>query len=187
MTETPTILDVTAGNRHIWSDKSPEGVIFLDIEPNLRIPPDVVGDFRKMSMFEDESFNLVVFDPPFARCGDMHNRPDEKYGSYWGSIDSTFHFLRLVNGGLKEIYRVLRPNGFLYLKFNDVHFSLEKLLLILKSNFTELIRTSRRSQSGKGNKSATYWILFQKKSDIMTDSAVSHNTNDSDTKEESHD
>jgi len=171
MTETPTILDATAGNRHIWTKKYPRGVVFLDIEPNLRISPDVIGDFTNMTMFEDESFNLVIFDPPFAKCGDMHNRPDEKYGSYWGSIDSTFHFLRLVNGGLKEIYRVLRPNGFMYLKFNDIHFSLEKLLLILKTHFNELIRTSRKSQSGKGNESATYWILFQKKSEIATNSS----------------
>lgn len=166
MKENATILDVTAGNRHIWTKKDPRSVMFLDIAPGLRIPPDILGDFTNMSMFESESFNLVVFDPPFAKCGDMHNRPDEKYGRYWGSVDNTTKFLRLVNGGLKEIYRVLSPHGFLFLKFNDVHFPLEQLLLILKVKFDELIRTSRKSQSGKGNDSSTYWILFQKKSEI---------------------
>lgn len=170
MKKSATILDVTAGNRHIWTKKDPQSVIFLDVEPGLRIPPDIVGDFTNMTMLESESFNLVVFDPPFAKCGSMHNRPDEKYGSFWGSIDNTTHFLRLVNGGLKEIHRVLHPHGFLFLKFNDIHFPLEQLLLILKVKFDELIRTSRKSQSGKGNKSSTYWILFQKKSDIPSNS-----------------
>jgi len=158
----PYILDITAGNRHIWTDKNPLGTIFLDKEPNLKISPDIVADFSDLHMFEDNAFTLVVFDPPFAKCGNMHSDPQETYGSYWGSIDSTFELLKLVSKALIETHRVLRDDGFLFIKFNDVHTPLQDFLLVFKTHFNELIRTSRKTQSGKSD-SQTYWILFQKK------------------------
>lgn len=55
-----------------WFDRSNEDVTFMDNREvdttlcdgrNLVIKPDVIGDFRNMP-FENETFYMVVFDPP---------------------------------------------------------------------------------------------------------------------------
>lgn len=73
------ILDACCGSRMFWFDRKNPDTIFMDcreIEKELCdgrvliIEPDVVGDFRDMP-FADESFRLVVFDPPhLIRAGE---------------------------------------------------------------------------------------------------------------------
>lgn len=71
------ILDATAGSRMMWFDKENESALFLDERcftdtlcdgRQLDVNPDVVGDFRNMP-FEDNSFYLVIFDPPALKKG----------------------------------------------------------------------------------------------------------------------
>lgn len=66
------ILDATCGSRMIWFDKEHPNTVYMDNRQlesilcdgrTLNIHPDVVADFTDMP-FEDESFHLVVFDPP---------------------------------------------------------------------------------------------------------------------------
>lgn len=67
-----TILDVCCGSRMFYFDKHNKNTIYMDCREldetlcdgrNLVIAPDVVGDFRSIP-FPDETFNLVIFDPP---------------------------------------------------------------------------------------------------------------------------
>lgn len=66
------ILDACCGSRMFWFDKENKDVIFADIRDEehilcdgrkMEVRPDVVHDFRKMD-FENNSFKMVVFDPP---------------------------------------------------------------------------------------------------------------------------
>lgn len=66
------ILDMCCGSRMFYFDKSNSDVLFCDIRRKqhilcdgreLAINPDLIADFRNLP-FENESFNLVVFDPP---------------------------------------------------------------------------------------------------------------------------
>lgn len=66
------IIDVCCGSRMFWFDKQNQNVEFCDIRQEehilcdgrkLIIKPDTIADFRKLP-FEDNSYNLVVFDPP---------------------------------------------------------------------------------------------------------------------------
>lgn len=73
------ILDVTCGSRSIWFDKAHPAAIFCDrreeehtavwtstnrdSERKCVVKPDILCDFTDLP-FEDNSFNLVVFDPP---------------------------------------------------------------------------------------------------------------------------
>ena len=63
------ILDVCCGSRMFWFDKENENTIYMDkrqLEDDgrkLLINPDVIGDFRNIP-YEDNSFKLVIFDPP---------------------------------------------------------------------------------------------------------------------------
>lgn len=76
------ILDACCGARKCWYDKSNPNVVFMDNRKEictlsdgrtLEVNPDVVADFRHMP-FEDNTFSLVLFDPPHYRwCGDNSN------------------------------------------------------------------------------------------------------------------
>ena len=69
---TKIILDVCCGSRMFWFDKENSLTMFVDIRDekhklcdgrSLNIHPDIVVDFTNIP-FSDESFKLVVFDPP---------------------------------------------------------------------------------------------------------------------------
>lgn len=67
------ILDVCCGGRMMWFEKEHPNALYVDkrigergfmtYRPRFEVMPDIVGDFRALK-FEDESFSLVVFDPP---------------------------------------------------------------------------------------------------------------------------
>lgn len=66
------ILDACCGSRMFWFDRENPNVVFMDNRQccttlcdgrTLKVDPDVIGDFRNIP-FADESFRMVVFDPP---------------------------------------------------------------------------------------------------------------------------
>ncbi|CYU66803.1 DNA N-4 cytosine methyltransferase [Streptococcus suis] len=65
------ILDACCGSRMFWFDKAEPHTTYMDRreeefeihKKKINVKPDIVADFRDMP-FEDETFNLVVFDPP---------------------------------------------------------------------------------------------------------------------------
>lgn len=73
------ILDACCGSRMFWFNKENTETIYMDNRTEdtrlcdsrrLIVKPDIIADFRNMP-FEDESFYLVVFDPPhLMRVGD---------------------------------------------------------------------------------------------------------------------
>lgn len=109
------ILDPTYGRGGMWKFWRPNGLVAGDIDPQefgqIRL------DFTRMP-FEDDSFDAVVFDPPYKlngtpTSGDM----DRRYG-----VHTTRRWqdrMELVKLGLTECIRVLRPKGHLLLKCQD--------------------------------------------------------------------
>lgn len=66
------VLDPCCGSKMFWFDNNHSNVLFGDIRDEshilcdgrkLEIKPDEIMDFRNLH-FDDESFKLVVFDPP---------------------------------------------------------------------------------------------------------------------------
>ena len=66
------VLDVTAGSRMMWFDKTDSRATFGDIRcetltacdgRSIVVDPDVLLDFRHLP-YPNEVFDLVVFDPP---------------------------------------------------------------------------------------------------------------------------
>ena len=65
------ILDACCGSRMFWFDKNEPHTTYMDRraeefeihKKTINVKPDIVADFRDMP-FDDETFNLVVFDPP---------------------------------------------------------------------------------------------------------------------------
>ena len=87
-----TVLDVCCGSKMFWFNKNREDVIYMDIRREettlcdgrkLEIQPDILGDFRDIP-FEDNSFHLVIFDPPhLVRLGES-SWMAKKYGKLRG-------------------------------------------------------------------------------------------------------
>lgn len=124
------ILDACCGSRMFWFDKDNSDVIFMDNRQHeeilsngqkLIVKPDVIGDFRDMS-FADESFHLVVFDPPHL----MVNENTWLFKKYGGLKKDTWE--EDLRRGFSECFRVLKPNGILIFKWAESHIPLKDVL-----------------------------------------------------------
>ena len=85
----PKILDACCGSRMFWFDRNNPDVIFADNRKlettlcdgrTLAIEPDIVIDFRNMP-FDDNTFDLVIFDPPHLIHAGENSWLAKKYGT----------------------------------------------------------------------------------------------------------
>jgi hypothetical protein len=156
--EKKNVLDACCGGRMFWFDKKDPRAMFIDnrtMEPTLfsngatlAVTPDILMDFRKME-FPDESFGLVVFDPPHVRNAGEKSFLAKKYGFL--NKDTWQEDLRLV---FSECFRVLKSGGTLIFKWNECHIPLKEILAL----------TPERPLFGnRGGKAAkTHWVVFNK-------------------------
>lgn len=158
----PPVLDMCCGPRMMWFDKTDRRAVFIDKRKethelpdisssggvrSLVIDPDIVGDFTSLP-FPDDSFSLVVFDPPhFGRNG-ATGWVGLKYGTLDGDWRET---LRL---GFAEGFRVLKPNGTLIFKWNDTENPVSEILRLTP------VPPLFGHKSGK--QQHTHWIAFLK-------------------------
>ncbi|WP_300796789.1 hypothetical protein [Helicobacter sp. UBA3407] len=85
------ILDVCCGGRMFYVDKENPNVLFCDKrffettfkkvgkDEKFSVKPDRIVDFRDLP-FENESFYLVIFDPPHILRGSQKSFMVQKYG-----------------------------------------------------------------------------------------------------------
>lgn len=150
---TAKILDACCGSKMFWFDKENQDVVFMDNRTldtklsdgrNLLVSPDVVADFRDMP-FDDNTFHLVVFDPPHLKTGGDKSWLVQKYGR----LNETWP--EDIKQGFNECMRVLKPNGTLIFKWNEEQIKLSQILKC----FNQLPLF--------GNKRAkTHWLVFIK-------------------------
>lgn len=152
------ILDVCCGSRMFYFNKTNPNVLFCDNRivddvlcdgRKLSIHPDVVSDFRHLE-FKDNSFSLVVFDPPHLLKVGSNSWLAKKYGQ----LNPNAYKSDLKNG-FAECFRVLKQNGTLIFKWNETDVStaeIIKLALPYKPVFG--------NRSGKLSK--TQWLVFFK-------------------------
>jgi 23S rRNA G2069 N7-methylase RlmK/C1962 C5-methylase RlmI len=98
--------------------------------------------------FDDELFNLVVFDPPHLIRAGKKSWLSAKYGKL---SDSWQEDLRL---GFAECFRVLKQGGTLIFKWNETQIKVREILS-LTPNKPLLGHVS-------GRKGLTHWIVFFK-------------------------
>lgn len=148
------ILDMTCGSRMFWFDKDNESVEFTDIREYyeelptghvINVNPTTVADFRQLP-FEDESFHLVVFDPPHLIHAGEKSWLAKKYGRLnkdtWQDD---------IAQGFREGMRVLKPYGTLIFKWNEDQISLPEVLRAI--DYKPLFGQKR---------SKTQWLVFMK-------------------------
>lgn len=150
------ILDACCGSRMFWFDKENKNVLFADIRKEdyllcdgrpLSVNPDVVHDFRSMP-YADNSFSLVVFDPPHLKKLGKDTWMAQKYGVLLTSWEHD------INAGINECMRVLKPHGTLIFKWNEAQITLNKVLSVIdhKPLFGHVT----------GKHGRTIWMAFMK-------------------------
>ncbi|AJO24800.1 putative methyltransferase [Heyndrickxia coagulans] len=136
-----------------WFDKQNEDVLYMDNRQlndvlcdgrTLNINPDVIADFRDMP-FADESFYLVVFDPPHL----IHAGVDSWLAKKYGLLDELWQFD--IKQGFEECMRVLKTNGTLIFKWNEDQVPLKEVLQAIDH---KPLFGNRRSK--------THWLVFMK-------------------------
>lgn len=144
-----------------WLDKKNPNVLFVDnrvVEPvqvgkgrnarSFSVQPDQVMDFRKLDL-PDESFSLVVFDPPHFKRGGDKGYMAQKYG-----ILNKETWRDDLKQGFAECLRVLKPNGVLIFKWNEYHIPLREVVALAPQ------KPLFGHPSGK--KQLTHWVCFMK-------------------------
>ena len=161
--ENPPVLDACCGGRMMWLDKEDSRAIFADCRyaemkvdhlPSQagRSPkqckPDVLHDFRNMD-FPSDSFWHVVFDPPHVRGISMKSVTGFSYGSLDGET-----WREDIAAGFRECFRVLKQNGTLIFKWNEVDIPIKEVLALTPA------KPLYGHRSGK--KANTHWVSFIK-------------------------
>lgn len=157
------ILDATCESRSIWFNKYHPATIYMDkrqehesriwksgdglSERFLTVDPDVVADFTDMP-FEDNSFYLVVFDPPHLRTVSDTAWLCRKYGKL------NDNWPKMLHDGFAECMRVLKPNGVLIFKWSEFEIPAAKVWKAI----------GRKPLFGhhSGKNSKTFWGCFMK-------------------------
>ena len=151
------ILDACCGSRMFWFDKENPNVEFCDIRevpnhefyPNryIEIKPDTVCDFTDLP-FEDNSFKLVVFDPPhLLKAGDT-----SWLVLKYGKLDDNWE--NMIRDGFNECMRVLDEYGTLIFKWSEVDIKVSEII--------KVIGTKPLFGHKSGRLNNTHWMAFMK-------------------------
>lgn len=154
------ILDVTCGARTMWFDKHHPAAVYCDKRReeyhhiwknagncSLSIDPDVLCNFTALP-FPDNSFPLVVFDPPHLTGAKETAWLVKKYGK----LDNTWP--QMLHDGFRECMRVLKPDGVLIFKWSEYN--------IPAAEVWKAIGEKPLFGHHSGKKSQTFWGCFMK-------------------------
>lgn len=162
MMDEKKILDMTCGSRSIWFNKEHPAAIYCDkrredfdlyygknrtsLRP-FHVDPDVLCDFTALP-FQDESFFLVVFDPPHLTGAGETAWLVKKYGK----LDENWR--QMLHDGFQEGMRVLKPDGVLIFKWSEYDIPAEEVW--------KAIGQKPLFGHHSGKKSTTFWGCFMK-------------------------
>lgn len=148
------ILDSCCGARMFWFDKTDERAVFMDnrtLETHLcdgrklAVNPDVIGDFRNIP-FTDNTFHMVVFDPPHLLRAGENSWLAKKYGKL-----NRETWREDLKKGFCECFRVLKEGGFLIFKWNEDQVKVSEIAKLFP------VRPLFGQRGGK-----THWLVFMK-------------------------
>lgn len=154
---TPPVLDPASGSRMFYFDKEDERVLFGDIRSEqhvlsdgraLDVNPDAMTDFRDLP-FPDDTFSVVIFDPPHLVSAGPQSWLAKKYGK----LDPNT-WRDDIRAGFAECFRVLKPSGVLIFKWAEVQITVSQIL--------ELTDQKPLVGHKSGKQMNTHWITFLK-------------------------
>lgn len=146
----------------MWFDKDDPRALFIDKRREthvltdttrapgsrvLTVDPDIQADFTALP-FSNESFALVVFDPPHLVRAGSSGWLAKKYGKLGADWKED------LRKGFAECFRVLKSQGTLIFKWNEQQVPVSQVLAL----------TPERPLVGNrcGKSSQTHWLVFLK-------------------------
>lgn len=146
---------MTAGSRMMWFDKKNSLVTFVDKRKTyeelptghvIDVDPDVLADWTLGLPFEDNTYDLVLFDPPHLIHAGDNSWLAKKYGKLAAN-----NWQEIIKLGFDEGMRVLKPYGTLVFKWNDSQIALPEILKVI--DYEPLFGQKRQK---------THWLVFMK-------------------------
>jgi len=160
------ILDATCGFKGIWYQKNHPFVTFMDKRKenllsnhkglgkrHIIIDPDIVSEWKD-TPFEDNYFDMVIFDPPHLiekRDKKTLSSLNKSYGMLYK--DNWREELRI---GIKKLFDVLKPEGIFILKWCENSAKVEEVIKLFP--YPPLFGSNTKSKGHTEN----YWIVFIK-------------------------
>ena len=157
------ILDVTCGSRSIWFQKNCPNALYLDKREEhgtaiwkstkndsvrkIDVVPDIIADFTDLP-FADDTFSLVVFDPPHLEKVCDNAWMKKKYGRLEGDWRGE------LRKGFEECMRVLKPCGTLIFKWSEVQIPTREVI--------NAIGQEPLFGHKSGKQAKTHWMTFMK-------------------------
>jgi len=141
-----------------WFNKNHPETIYMDNREledvlcdgrKLEVKPDIVADFRKMP-FADNTFNLVIFDPPHLISAGQESWLCKKYGKLGKDWQKD------IRQGFDECMRVLRPHGTLVFKWSEIQITMKEILSAVEVQPLIFHKNNR-----------TYFLVFMKEREVL--------------------
>lgn len=159
------ILDACCGSRMFWFEKQHPNAIYGDIRTEshilcdgreLNVAPDVEMDFTNMP-FADETFRMVVWDPPHLNKLGKDTWMAQKYGVLLPTWETD------LRAGFQESMRVLKDYGVLIFKWNEIQIKLSQVLPLFDQQplFGHVT----------GKHGRTIWLAFMKLPSVSSNEA----------------
>jgi len=176
MKENARILDATASYRSMWKTKESDRVLWIDIEPEIELKPDLVMDCTKTD-FDEGRFHTIFFDPPHnyghTKNTGVHQTPRrsvqrEKWGNtgaYYGfdKYKTKAELLGFIDNAQQEFLRILSNDGILWFKWAELRATLSDILPIFRG--WEVMTKHEVAYRGQV-KTRTWWVAFMKSSEL---------------------
>ena len=173
------ILDATAGNRTMWTTKDSENIIYIDRQTELQRKPTLFCD-NTQTPFKDKTFDTIFYDPPHQWGQKKHfycfpKWTEEYYNIYkdtavpryygWDIYKTRSELIVHIYKAKDEFYRILKDDGLLWLKWNEMSIPLSKILALF-NRWDILLQLYIKSPSQTHGKHQTYWVCMQKGKDM---------------------
>jgi SAM-dependent methyltransferase len=157
--ENKHILDVCCGLRAMWFNKNHPNAIYYDkrnkekgfddFRPNYSIVPDIQGNWANLP-FHDNTFKLVVMDPPHI----LHKEDSKmRMVKYYGNLDRE-NWREHIKAGFDECWRVLDNYGVLIFKWSEAD--------VPKKEVLEVIGKEPLFGHPNGSRVPCHWLTFMK-------------------------
>lgn len=170
------ILDATAGNRTMWQHKRHPHIIYIDVEKKLEVKPTMWAS-NEHTPFPDELFDAIFYDPPHNWGGAIHyfSFPSKAermevfpnasgiptyYG--WDKFKTRNRLIKHIYNTQKEFRRILKPDGLLWFKWNEMRIALSRILGAF-AEWQVLLTLYIEDPTHTAGHHQTYWICMCKK------------------------
>lgn len=165
------ILDATCGTKSMWFVKNHPLVTYIDKRSGnflywnkskaektvVKINPDIVADWTKRLPFDDDSFDMIVFDPPHIIKNEESENPI-KMEVYYSFLPKS-KWKSIIKNGVAELFRVLKPQGVFVFKWAETHADIDDIIRLFPY---PPIFGNHTKELNKAKNDSVHWLIFLK-------------------------